>query len=85
MGTFTTKSIIDEMRANHGWTLDDYPHDRPDNQPAVRIVEYTTPAGQVCWGVVFRGERNRLRYDFETPFIRTPRLLWARIDEDLPE
>ena len=83
MGTMTTRSVVDELMANHGWPDDDYPHDAPDNQPAVRIVEYVTPEGQTCWGVAFRGERDPFRYEVETQYVRRPRLLWARIDEDL--
>ena len=77
MGTFTTKAIVDRLIAGDGWeTPDD--HDAPDNPPAVRIVEYTTPEGQTSWGVVFRGERDLYRYDHATPFIREPRVIWAR-------
>jgi hypothetical protein len=77
MSTFTTKRIVDSLIAGDGWeTADD--HDAPDNPPAIRIVEYDTPEGATCWGVVFRGERDIYRYDRETQFVRRPRLLWSR-------
>lgn len=78
MGTMTTRSIIDELIAGHGWQGPD-DHDAPDNPPAVRIVEYTTPEGATCWGVAFRGDRDLYRYETETQFVRNPRLIWARL------
>lgn len=77
MGTITTRAIIDRLIAGNGWeTPDD--HDAPDNPPAARIVEYMTPEGQTCWGVVFEGEGDYFRYERLTEFVRSPRLLWAR-------
>lgn len=80
MGTFTTKAIVDQMIAGNGWTGPE-DHDAPDNPPAVRIVEYDTPEGATCWGVVFRGEADVYRYDRETQWVRQPRLLFARADQ----
>jgi len=83
MGTFTTKEIVDRIVAGNGW--DDipdgpggkpYPHDQPDNPRCVRVVEYITPEGQTCWGLSFAGEPDPRRYDVETQWIRSPRLLW---------
>lgn len=79
MGTFNSKAIVDRLIAGNGWdAADDYPHDAPDNPPAVRIVEYTTPEGATAWGVVFQGDRDPYRYEVPTHWVRNPRLLWAR-------
>jgi hypothetical protein len=45
---------------------------------AVRVVEYTNSWGIQAYGVIFRGDRDPLRYERETEYVRNPKLLWSR-------
>ena len=75
MATFTSRAIVDRLIAGGGWeTPDD--HDAPDNPQVIRIVEYTTPEGQVCWGVVFAGDRDPHRYEVPSQWVRYPRVIY---------
>jgi hypothetical protein len=80
MGTFDDKAMIDRMIAGNGWLPECGDHDTPDNPPAVRIVEYTTPEGATTWGVVFRGERDPGRYERPTYYVQNPRVIWRKKD-----
>lgn len=78
MSTFDNKQMVDEMMANDGWLVGCGDRDAPDNPPAVRIIEYTTPEGATTWGVVFRDERDPYRYERPTHFVRNPKVIWKR-------
>lgn len=84
MRTFNTKSLVDAMIAGDGWDdsnrLGDrpWPHDAPDNPPAIRIVEYDTPEGATVWGVVFRGDSAPFRYDVPSQYVLNPRVIWTK-------
>lgn len=73
MGTFTRRSIIDELIRNDGYYEDD--------PRVVRIVEYENSFnGEKCWGVVYEPEvRLGLlhRYDYETEYISNPVVIFS--------
>lgn len=81
MGTFNDKVMVDQMIAGNGWLPECGDHDAPDNPPAVRIIEYTTPEGETAWGVVFRGERDPYRYERATHYVQKPKLIWKHSPE----
>lgn len=88
MATFDDRSMVEEIIKNNGW-LDEFnsPEDRkaPDNPPAVKIVEYTTPEGNPVWGIVFANEVHHPdvlnRYEQETFYVRNPHVIWERKDD----
>lgn len=77
MGTFTDKTIIDRLVQNGGY-YDLRDKDAPDNPPAILIVQYTGQGGNVCYGVIFKGERVDLtKYLIETAYVQNPILYWS--------
>ncbi len=49
----------------------------PDEPPVVKIVQYTNANGGTCYGVTWEGE-PLFRYDFPTPWIQNPVVMWER-------
>jgi len=79
MSTFDSKNLIDRLIAGNG-RID--PEDAPDNPWAVKIVEYTTPEGHKAWGVVFETDADPGRYERETQYVRKPRVIWRRVNDE---
>ena len=77
MGSFSSKELVDDIIKGGGRMTTDQ-EDAPDNPRAIRIVEYQSPEGATNWGVVFENELNDpYRYEFETEYIRNPKLIWT--------
>lgn len=84
MATFNDKELVTQMMIHEGYITEFSAIEergRPDNPAAVLIVEYTTPEGQICWGVVFDHELRQkgdywLRYFQETAYVRSPEMIW---------
>lgn len=69
MATIDSRGMIDETIAANGKMYE-------DEEPVVKIVEYTNAWGKVTWGVIFEGE-DLNRYH-ESEFIRQPKTIWER-------
>lgn len=81
MATIDSKDFIDRLIAGNGLLdgeLEDY-----DNPPAIKIVEYTNAYGTVTWGVVFKGESGKNRYEIPTDYVRNPKVIWERKKESV--
>jgi len=73
MATIDSKEMIDEIIAANGKLYD-------DEDPVVKIVEYTNMGGVRTWGVVFEGE-NLDRYH-ASPFVVNPKTIFERKEEE---
>ena len=71
MATIDYKEIVDDIIAHDGYYEGD--HDEPR---ALKVVEYTNAWGKQCWGVVFEGESDSGRYEFPSPFVNSPKVIW---------
>ena len=72
MATIDSKKMIDELITKNGYYEDD---------PQVHmIVEYTNAFGNITWGVTWsnEGPEARIRYLYETEYVRNPRVIWRR-------
>lgn len=80
VATFTTEEIVSEFISRNGKALSE----DGDRFDVVRIVRYTSPEGDPDnWGVVYRCEvpMGMLhRYDQETPYICSPKVIWTEED-----
>lgn len=70
MATITSRGIVNEIIAAKGKQYADEP-------AVIRIVEYTNPSGESCFGVVWDGEQNIHRYEQTSEFICNPRVIFS--------
>ena len=73
MATIDSRTVIDRIIRKHG-------REYADGPDVVKIVEYTTPEGKRTWGVVWANESPQMqdRYEEETEYVRSPRVIWRR-------
>jgi hypothetical protein len=50
----------------------------PGDPPVLRIVEYTNMAGQLAYGIEYRGEVGKYTSEPDNPYIGNPRVYWRR-------
>ena len=72
------KKFADELIAGNGFHPSSPEDGAPDNPPAVKIVEYDNVFDRKSYGVVFAHDRDPMRYERTTEYVRNPRVIWER-------
>jgi hypothetical protein len=76
MASIDSKELIDDLM-QHGGRMASEQDDAPDNPRAIKIVEYHTPEGGTCYGVIFEGDRaDHNRYEVESAYVLRPKVIW---------
>lgn len=73
-----SKEFAQELIEGNGFCKASPEDGAPDNPSAVKIVEYTNMWNNLAYGVIFDGERDPIRYEVETQYIRNPKVIWMK-------